>query len=76
MATQFISDFYENLFSFLFVPKFFSLEMLDKVEPPTIPDGFGISVAYACLLDIVRSISIAVLGPSKVIRFLILLSIS
>lgn len=45
---------------------FFSLEMLDKVEPPPIPDGFGISVAYACLLDIVRSISLAVLGPSKV----------
>lgn len=43
-----------------------SLEMLDKVEPPPIPDGFGISVAYACLLDIVRSISLAVLGPSKV----------
>lgn len=40
--------------------------MLDKVEPPPIPDGFGISVAYACLLDIVRSISSAVLGPSKV----------
>lgn len=43
-----------------------SLEMLDKVEPPTIPEGFGISVAYACLLDIVRSISHAILGPSKV----------
>lgn len=43
--------------------------MLDKVEPPTIPDGFGISIAYACLLDIVRSISIAVLGPLKVIKF-------
>lgn len=40
--------------------------MLDKVEPPTIPDGFGISVAYACLLDIVRSISVAILGPTKV----------
>lgn len=40
--------------------------MLDKVEPPPIPDGFGISVAYACLLDIVRSISLAILGPSKV----------
>lgn len=42
------------------------LDMLDKVEPPTIPDGFGISIAYACLLDIVRSISLAILGPSKV----------
>ena len=35
-----------------------SLEMLDKVEAPTIPDGYGISVAYACLLDVVHSISV------------------
>lgn len=51
---------------FVFFAHFDSLDMLDKVEPPLIPDGFGISVAYACLLDIVRSISLAVLGPSKV----------
>jgi hypothetical protein len=38
--------------------------MLDKMEPPPIPDGYGISVAYACLLDIVRSISLSVQGPS------------
>lgn len=31
--------------------------MLDKNEAPTIPDGYGISVAYACLLDVVHSIS-------------------
>lgn len=43
-----------------------SLEMLDKMEPPTVIEGYGISVAYACLLDIVRSISLAVHGPSKV----------
>uniref|UniRef100_A0A1B6LWA5 Protein MON2 homolog n=1 Tax=Graphocephala atropunctata TaxID=36148 RepID=A0A1B6LWA5_9HEMI len=36
------------------------LEMMDKVEPPSIPDGYGISVAYACLLDIIRSISMLV----------------
>lgn len=40
------------------------LEMLDKVDPPTVPDGYGVSVAYACLLDIVRSISLAINGPS------------
>lgn len=40
------------------------LEMLDKMEPPIIPDGYGISVAYACLLDIVRSISLSIQGPS------------
>ncbi|XP_055644206.1 protein MON2 homolog [Toxorhynchites rutilus septentrionalis] len=41
------------------------LEMLDKMEPPVIPDGYGISVAYACLLDIVRSISLSIQGPSQ-----------
>lgn len=36
------------------------MEMMDKIEPPMIPDGYGISVAYACLLDIIRSISMLV----------------
>nr|XP_022914726.1 protein MON2 homolog isoform X1 [Onthophagus taurus] len=36
------------------------LEMLDKIEPPTIPDGYGISVAYGCLLEIVRSLHITI----------------
>lgn len=34
----------------------FSLEMLDKLDAPNIPDSYGISVAYAILLDITRSI--------------------
>ena len=34
--------------------------MLDKSEPPTVPDGYCMSIAYACLLDIVRSISLVV----------------
>lgn len=34
--------------------------MLDKNEPPLIPDGYCMSVAYACLLDVVRSISLVV----------------
>ncbi|KAK7789330.1 hypothetical protein R5R35_012807 [Gryllus longicercus] len=38
------------------------LEMLDKIEPPPIPDGYGISVAYACLLDIIRSIALTIEG--------------
>lgn len=46
--------------------KFDSLEMLDKVEPPAVADGFGISLAYGCLVDIVRSVSLAVLGPTMV----------
>lgn len=39
------------------------------MEPPPIPDGYGISIAYACLLDIVRSISLAIEGPSTVSFF-------
>ena len=35
----------------------FSLEMLDKVEPPTIPEGYAMSVAFHCLLDLVRGIT-------------------
>lgn len=38
--------------------------MLDKTEPPLIPDGYGISVAYACLLDIIRSIALTIEGSS------------
>ena len=41
------------------------LDMLDKVEPPQIPDGYGISVAYACLLEIIRSISVTVEATPK-----------
>ncbi|XP_072124342.1 protein MON2 homolog isoform X2 [Mobula birostris] len=33
------------------------LESLDKVEPPTIPDGYAMSVAFSCLLDLVRGIT-------------------
>ncbi|XP_063995099.1 protein MON2 homolog [Diachasmimorpha longicaudata] len=41
------------------------LEMLDKIEPPQIPDGYGISIAYACLLDIIGSISFGILGSNN-----------
>nr|XP_015208768.1 PREDICTED: protein MON2 homolog isoform X3 [Lepisosteus oculatus] len=33
------------------------LEMLDKVEPPSIPEGYAMSVAFTCLLDLVRGIT-------------------
>ncbi|XP_060807480.1 protein MON2 homolog [Amyelois transitella] len=38
------------------------IEMLDRSEAPTIQDGYGISVAYACLMEIIRSIAITVEG--------------
>lgn len=34
--------------------------MLDKIEPPVIPEGYGISIAYACLLEIIRSLQITI----------------
>lgn len=40
----------------------FSLEMLDKVEPPTIPEGYAMSVAFHCLLDLVRGITSMIEG--------------
>jgi len=33
-----------------------SSEMLDKVEPSTVADGYGLSVAFVCMLEIVKSI--------------------
>jgi len=30
--------------------------MMDKVEPPAVADGYGLSVAFVCMLDIVKSI--------------------
>lgn len=53
-------------FSHKHLTKSFSLEMLDRIDPPGIPEGYGISVAYAALLDVIRSISLAINGPSKV----------
>lgn len=38
--------------------------MLEKMEPPNIPDGYCISIAYASLLDIVQSID-CVIKESK-----------
>lgn len=35
-------------------------ELLDKLEAPAVPDGYGVSVAYACLLDVINSISIII----------------
>ncbi|KFM70814.1 Protein MON2-like protein, partial [Stegodyphus mimosarum] len=33
------------------------LELLDRLEAPGVPDGYGISVAYSCLLDVINSIA-------------------
>ncbi|XP_018330358.1 protein MON2 homolog isoform X2 [Agrilus planipennis] len=36
------------------------LEMLEKIDPPVIPDGYGVSIAYACILEIIRSLQIII----------------
>ncbi|CAN7938580.1 unnamed protein product [Ixodes hexagonus] len=47
------------------VPKATYMEMLDRVEPPTIADGYGVSLGYLCLLDIVASITTVVERDEK-----------
>ena len=36
------------------------LDMTDRLEPPPLPEGHGVSLAYSCLLDVVRSVSLVV----------------
>lgn len=36
--------------------------MLDKVEPPTVPDGYGLSVGFYCLVEAVRTIQLLIEG--------------
>ncbi|WAR26074.1 MON2-like protein, partial [Mya arenaria] len=38
------------------------LEMLDKVEPPVVPDGYGLSLGFYCLVEAVRTIQVIVEG--------------
>ena len=34
--------------------------MTDRQEPPPLPEGYGVSLAFSCLLDIIRSISLII----------------
>jgi len=36
------------------------LDMTDRLEPPAMADGYGVSLAYGCLLDVVRSVSLVI----------------
>jgi len=36
------------------------LDMTERLEPPTMSDGYGVSLAYGCLLDVVRSVSLVI----------------
>ena len=43
----------------------FSLELLDKLEPPQIQEGYGLSVAVLTLLNIVRCVHKIIDGSVK-----------
>ena len=36
------------------------LDMTERMEPPQMQEGYGVSLAYGCLLDVVRSVSLVV----------------
>ena len=36
--------------------------MLDKVDPPPIPDGYGLSLGFYCLIETVKTIQILIEG--------------
>ena len=40
------------------------LEQLDKLEVPNVPDGYGLSTAYHCMIEMVRSIVLLVEGST------------
>ena len=41
------------------------IEMLDKIDPPFIPDGYGLSLAFLCMLDIVRCVQTILEGTKQ-----------
>lgn len=36
------------------------------MEPPQISEGYGLSITYACILDLVRSILVVIQGNTLV----------
>ena len=36
------------------------LDMTDRLVPPAMADGYGVSLAYGCLPDVVRSVSLVI----------------
>ena len=36
------------------------LDLTDRLDPPTMQEGYGVSLAYCCLLDVVRSVSLVI----------------
>lgn len=57
VLAQFYSHQNTQTLTLPFIISSSSLEMLDKVEPPSIPEGYAMSVAFSALLDLVRGIT-------------------
>ncbi|XP_055882628.1 protein MON2 homolog isoform X4 [Biomphalaria glabrata] len=41
------------------------LELLDKTDPPPVPDGYGVSLAFRCLMDMTKSVQTLVMGEGE-----------
>lgn len=44
---------------------FFRIEMVDKLDPPLIPDGYALTLGFACLLEICHSVELNILSPAS-----------
>ena len=42
------------------VAKSHYLDLTDRLDPPNMQEGYGVSLAYCCLLDVVRSVSLVI----------------
>ena len=39
---------------------------MDKIDPPAIPEGYGLSVAFLCMLDVVKCVQSLIEGAQPV----------
>ena len=52
----------DQLYEFVF---YFRLELLDRVDPPAVQDGYGMSLAFYSLLELNRSVQFIIEGETK-----------
>ncbi len=57
-TTQAIRDLFVYRSSSVIWIVHFSLEMMDKVDPPGIPDGYSLSLAFLAMLDVTRCVQV------------------
>lgn len=51
-----------------FILCLYSLDMLDKQEAPSVVDGYGLSVAFLCMLDVVKCVTALIENPAHRVR--------